>query len=407
MDNDHKVRPLAGIRVLDLSRILAGPMTTQWLADMGADVVKVERPGTGDESRTYGPPFLRDRDGNETDTAAFYLCCNRGKRSITLDLTNPQAQDIARELARQSDVVVENFRTGTLAKYRLDYPSLRDVNPRLVYCSITGFGQDGPYSHRPGYDGIFQALGGMMATSGHPDEPMKTGMSIVDVLTSLYGGMGILAALRQRDQTGEGQHIDLALLDCCVSTLSHYAQNYLVSGEAPLRRGNGGYGGVPSQAFRCRDRTIFLVAANNRQFTALCGAIGLPELPGDPRFDTTGKRISNRVPLLEQLSAAIGRLDAADVLERLDLAGVPASAVNELPEVFADPQVRHRNMLVQAEHPLAGPISLVANPLKMSASQIGSTAAPPLVGQHTREVLAEYLGLDDAAIEDLAQRQVT
>jgi crotonobetainyl-CoA:carnitine CoA-transferase CaiB-like acyl-CoA transferase len=403
----QKKRPLDGVRVLDLSRILAGPITGQWLADFGADVIKVERPGGGDESRTYGPPFLRDRDGNPTDTAAFYLSCNRGKKSITLDLANPEAQGIVRQLASRSDVVLENFRTGTLKKYGLDYASLSEINPRLVYCSITGFGQDGPYAHRPGYDGIFQALGGMMATSGYPEEPMKTGMSIVDVLTSLYGAMGILAALRQRDETGEGQYIDLSLLDCCVSTLSHYAQNYLTTGEAPLRRGNGGYGGVPSQAFRCRDKSIFLVAANNKQFSALCNAIGLPDLPSDTRFDSTAKRISNRTPLIDILSATIGQMDAADVITRLDAAGVPASAVNELPEVFADPQVQHRKMLVETEHPLAGTIPLVANPLKMSASEIGSTLAPPLVGQHTREILATYLGFGDAEIAGLAARKVT
>ncbi len=399
--------PLAGVRVLDLSRILAGPMTAQWLADLGAEVIKVERPGDGDESRTYGPPFMKDRDGLPTDTAAFYLSCNRGKRSITVDLASAEGQDLVRGLAAESDVLIENFRTGTLKKYGLDQESLRTLNPRLVYCSVTGFGQTGPYAHRPGYDGIFQALGGMMATSGHPAEPMKVGMSIVDVVTSLFAAMGIQAALRQRDQTtGVGQYIDVALLDCCVSTLSHYAMSYLVSGQAPLRRGNGGYGGVPSQAFNCRDRAIFLVAANNRQFAALCRAIARPELPADPRFDSTSGRIRNRDPLVEILSAVFAGMDAADALARLDAVGVPASQVNELPETFADPQVQHRGLRTEVQHPVAGSLPLVANPLKMSSGRVGSALPPPLMGQHTDEVLSQRLGLDKATIAGLRQRGV-
>ncbi|KTT18939.1 CaiB/BaiF CoA transferase family protein [Pseudacidovorax intermedius] len=400
-------KPLAGIRVLDLSRILAGPMTGQWLADLGADVIKVERPGKGDESRTYGPPFLRDRDGKPTDTAAFYLACNRGKRSMTIDLGSAEGQDIVRGLAAQSDVLIENFRAGTLARYGLGHEQLRALNPRLVYCSITGFGQDGPYARRPGYDGIFQALGGLMATSGHPEEPMKVGMSIVDVITSLYAVMAIQAALRQRDQaTGLGQHVDMALLDCTVATLSHYAMSYLTTGEAPLRRGNGGYGGVPSQAFRCKDRSIFLVAANNAQFGRLCEAIGLPQLPGDPRFDSTSRRIANRAVLVDLLAATLAQMESTDVLARLELADVPASPVNELPEVFADPQVRHRGMLQQVDHPLGGSMYLVANPLRMSCSAVGASRPPPLVGEHTREILKELAGMDDVHIDALMAQGV-
>lgn len=399
-------RALAGVRILDLSRVLAAPLAAQWLGDLGAEVIKVERPGSGDESRTYGPPFLKDREGNATDTAAFYLACNRGKKSVTVDHSTAEGQELIRELARRSDVVLENFRAGALRKYGLDYASLAQVNPRLVYCSVTGFGQDGPYAKRPGYDGIFQAMGGLMSVSGYPDDPMKVGISMVDILTSLYAGIAILAALRHRDASGEGQHIDLSLLDCGLASLSHFAMNYLVSGQVPERRGNGGFGGVPSQAFQCKDRRVFIVAGNNKQFTAFCEAAGCTELLEDVRFNSTAGRIQNRTQLLPLLDAVFKTRTQAEWLELLDAADVPAGPVNELPEVFANPQVQHRRMLVETEHPLAGTIKLLANPIRLSRTPVTDYPAPPLMGQHTREVLGELLGLDAARLDGLAGRGV-
>jgi len=398
---------LSGIRVLDLSRVLAAPLAAQQLADLGAEVIKIERPGGGDESRTYGPPFLKDRDGASTGTAAFYLACNRGKKSVTVDLATTEGQEIVRGLAKQCDVVLENFRAGALKKYGLDADSLRALNPRLVYCSITGFGQDGPYAARPGYDGIFQAMGGVMSSSGHADEPMKVGISMVDVLTGQTACIAILAALRHRDQvSGEGQHIDLALLDCAVASLSHFAMNWLVSGEVPPRRGNGGFGGVPSQAFPCSDGSIFIVAGNDRQFGALCRAIGSPALAADPRFDHGAGRVVNREPLLQALREVLATRPVAAWLELLDAADVPAGRVNELPEVFDNPQVRHRGMLVEAEHAQAGPIRMLANPIRLSATPVEHYPAPPLLGEHTQEVLSTLLAMDASHIDALRARKV-
>ncbi len=398
---------LTGIRVLDLSRVLAAPLAAQTLADLGADVVKIERPGKGDEGRTYGPPFLKDRDGHSTGTAAFFLACNRGKKSVTVDHATPEGQDIVRRLAQQSDVLLENFRVGVLKKYGLDADTLRALNPRLVYCSVTGFGQDGPYAQRPGYDGVFQAMGGVMAANGHAHEPMKIGISMVDILTGQNAAIAILAALRHRDQvSGEGQFIDMALLDCGVAALSHFAMNYLVSGEVPQRRGNGGFGGVPSQAFDCSDGLIFIVAGNDKQFTALCGALGRQAWATDARFDHPGGRVVNRDALLEMLRGRLREHPVAHWLALLDTADVPASPVNELPQVFANPQVQHRKLLVSTEHPQAGPLPLLASPLRLSATPVTDYPAPPTVGQHTREVLRERLGFTDTDLDALAARWV-
>jgi len=394
---------LRGLRILDLSRVLAAPLATQWLADLGAEVIKVERPGTGDESRSYGPPFITDIDGGDTDTAAFYLSCNRNKQSITINHAAPAGQDLIRRLAAQSDVLVENFRTGTLKKYGLDYESLRAVNPRLLYLSVTGFGQTGPYAQRPGYDGIFQAMCGMMSVSGHPQEPMKVGVSMVDILTSLYAGIAVLAALRHRDATGEGQHIDLALLDCGLASLSHFAMNYLVSGQLPQRRGNGGFGGVPSQAFQCKDRPIFVVAGNDSQFRALCRAAGRMDVCADPRFTTTAGRIANREQILPILEAIFSMRTCEEWLSLLEEHDVPASPVNELPDVFANPQVRSRGMLVDVDDPVAGALQLLANPIRLSATPIQDYATPPRLGEHTDAVLDALLGL--GADERAALRQ--
>lgn len=397
---------LQGVRVLDLSRILAAPYCAQLLADLGAEVIKVERPGVGDDSRSYGPPFLKDEDGEDTRDAGFYLSCNRNKRGITVDHAKPEGAALLRELAAKCDVVIENFRTGVLAKYGLDFDSLKSINPRLVYCSITGFGQDGPYAARPGYDGVFQAMCGMMSVSGLPDGvpgggPMKVGVSMVDILTGLYASNAILAALRHRDRTGQGQFIDMALLDCGLASLSHYVQNYLISGVVPERRGNGGFGGIPSQTFRCADRDIFVVASTNKQFGGLMTVLGEPAVACDPRFDQVQHRIENRDALLAILDRLFSSRPAADWLAALEVADVPASLVNDVAMVFDNPQVRHRGMLDHVQHSVAGVVPVLRNPIRMSATPIGSASAPPMLGQDNEAVLREVLGYDHAAIERL------
>lgn len=396
---------LKGLRVLDLSRVLAAPLATQLLGDLGAEIIKIERPGSGDESRTYGPPFLQDRDGTPTDIAAFYLACNRNKQSVTINHASPEGQELIRKLAAQSDVLVENFKTGTLKKYGLDYDSLKAVNPRLIYLSVTGFGQTGPYSHKPGYDGIFQAMGGLMSVSGHPQEPMKVGISMVDILTSFYGAVAILAALRHRDSNGgQGQYIDLSLLDCGLASLSHFAMNYLVSGVVPTRRGNGGFGGIPSQAFQCADKPLFIVAGNNKQFSAFCAVAGRMDIFDDPRFNSTANRIANREALLPILDEVFKTRPRDTWLEQLDAVGIPVSPVNELPDVFANPQVQHREMLEEVEHPLAGALKLLANPIRFSDTPITTPTPPPLMGADTDAVLARYAGLDADALKALREK---
>lgn len=392
---------LNDIRVLDLSRVLAAPLATQLLADLGAEVIKVERPGSGDEARTYGPPFLKDSDGEITNIAAFYLACNRNKQSVTINHASADGQRLIRELVKQSDVLVENFKTGTLKKYGLDYQSLREINPRLIYLSVTGFGQSGPYSHKPGYDGIFQAMGGLMSVSGHPQEPMKVGISMVDILTSFYGAVAILAALHHREKTGEGQYIDLALLDCGLASLSHFAMNYLVSGEVPTRRGNGGFGGIPSQAFQCKDKPIFIVAGNNKQFSAFCKAADRMDIFEDPRFNSTAGRIANREQILPILDQVFVTKNRDEWIALLDACDVPASPVNELPDVFANPQIQHREMLTETEHPLAGALKILANPIRFSETPVGGYSAPPLMGANTEQVLKSKLGLGDSELEAL------
>ncbi len=399
---------LSGVRVVDLSRILAGPLASQLLGDLGADVVKIERPGTGDDARSYGPPFLRTADGEESAEAGFYLSCNRNKRSVTVDHSKPEGADIIRRLACTADVFLENYRPGVLRKYGLDEQSLRQLNPRLVYCSVTGFGQDGPLASRPGYDGIFQAMSGMMSVSGIPDGepgagPMKVGVSMVDILTSLYTTSAILAALHHRDtQSGQGQYIDIALLDCGVAALSHYVQNFLISGVCQPRRGNGGFGGVPSQAFACSDGDIFVVAATQKQWTSLVKILGRPELADDPDFATVSARIANRDRLLEILRAIFPRKPAAHWVAELESADVPVSYVNDMHGVFANPQVVQRGIRTTVEHPLSGSLDLVRNPIALSATPIERYCAPPLLGEHTAEVLREWLGLTGDEVTELA-----
>ena len=405
--------PLSGMRVLDLSRILAAPLTSQLLGDLGADVIKVERPGTGDDSRSYGPPFLHDSDGSPTNDAGFYLSCNRNKRSITIDHSTPAGGDLIRELARRSDVLLENFRGGVLKRYGLDYETLHALNPDLIYCSVTGYGQDGPYADRPGYDGVFQAMSGLMSVSGHPDGepgagPMKVGISMIDILTGLYASNAILAALRHREVAGgSGQHIDISLLDCGVAALSHYAQNYLISGMAAPRRGNGGFGGIPSQTFACADgKEVFLVASTPRQWAGVAKVIGRPELADDDRFATVSSRIANRDLVLRTLRDAFRARPASEWLAALESADVPVSPVNDVDEVFANPQVRHRGVRVTVDHPVSGKVDLLRNPVRMSETPIMAYVSPPTLGQHTHEILREVLGRTPEEIRYLEQTGV-
>ncbi len=402
---------LKGVKVLDLSRVLAAPLATQMLGDLGADVIKVERPGSGDEAREYGPPFLKDREGVPTGDAAFFLSANRNKKSITVNLATLEGQEIIKSLAKRADIVVENFKSGALARFGLDYASLRNVNPRLVYCSITGYGQTGPLAEKPGYDGVFQAMSGLMTATGHPDEapgggPMKIGISMVDILTSHYAVAAIMSALYHRDvHDGEGQYIDMALLDCGIATLSHFAMNYLVSGHVPPRRGNGGFGGVPSQSFRCADRDIFLTAGNNPQFSRLCDALERPELMQDRRFSTTAGRIENRDALLAILNEEFLKRGASEWLERLDDYDVASSLVQTLPEALSHPQAQNRKVLETVEHAVAGPIELMRNPIRLSETPLGESSAPPVVGQHTKEIL-KSLDYTESKIESLIEKGI-
>lgn len=399
---------LAGLRVLDLSRILAGPLVGQMLGDLGAEVIKIERPGKGDDAREMGPPFLSAADGSQTNTAGFFLSCNRNKKSLAIDLASSGGQEVIRDLAARSDIVIENFKVGTLTRYGLDYESLSKVNPDLVYCSITGFGQTGPAAPKPGYDGIFQAMGGMMSVSGHPDDvegggPMKVGISIVDILTAYNATIAILAALRHRDNGGGGQAIDMSLLDCGLAALSHFAQNYLITDEVPERRGNGGYGGIPSQAFSCADRQIFIVVGNNAQYQRFCDAIGRPDLFSDERFCTGPLRIANRKVILPILEEIFATKPASHWVDALDAAGVPVSYVNDIRQVFQEPQIQARGMRIEVPHPVAGSLPMLANPLRFTGSPIDTYAPPPGLGEHSEEILSQVLGLDDTEIARLRE----
>lgn len=397
--------PLAHIRVLDLSRVLAGPWAGQTLADLGADVVKIERPGCGDDTRGWGPPYLAGADGTPTGEAAYYLAANRGKRSVTVDFTRPEGQAIVRALAAQSDVLLENFKAGGLAQYGLDADSLRALNPRLVYCSVTGFGQDGPYRELPGYDFMIQGMGGLMSLTGLPDGepgggPVKVGVALADVLTGLYATIGVLAALAHRERCGEGQHVDLALLDVQVATLANQAMNYLATGCAPQRLGNAHPNIVPYQTFATADGHLILAVGNDAQFARCCAVLGCPELAADARYATNRARVAHRGALVPLLAERFATRPRDAWLAGLGAANVPCGPINTLDQVFADPQVRHRQMRVELPHPLAGTVALVGSPLKLSATPVEYRRPPPLLGEHTGEVLRERLGY---TTEDLAR----
>jgi crotonobetainyl-CoA:carnitine CoA-transferase CaiB-like acyl-CoA transferase len=389
-------RALAGVRVLDLTRVLAGPWSTQVLADLGADVIKVERPGSGDDTRGWGPPFLRDAAGNETAESAYFLCANRNKRSLTVDISTDDGQAIIRRLAMQSDVLVENFKVGDMARYGLDAATLRAANPRLVYCSITGFGQDGPYAQRAGYDFAVQGLGGLMSVTGAAEgEPQKVGVAVADLFTGLYATVAILAALRHRDATGEGQVIDMALLDAQVAMLANLGSHYLVGGDVPPRQGNAHANIVPYQVFVVADGHIIVAVGNDRQFARLCDLLDEPALATDARFTTNAERVRCRDVLVPMLQAHFLQRDRRVWLSLLEAAGIPCGPVNDLADVFADPQVRARGMVVEVPHPHAGALPLVGSPITLSATPVESPRAPPLLGQHTDNVLREAGYSDD------------
>ncbi len=402
---------LDGVRVLDLTRVLAGPWATQNLADFGAEVIKVERPGHGDDTRKWGPPFLKDRDGRETRDAAYFLACNRGKKSITLDLAHPRGRELARDLALASDVLVENFKVGDLARHGLDYDTLRVDHPRLVYCSITGFGQHGPYRDRPGYDFMVQGLGGLMSVTGERDElpgggPQKVGVAVSDLFTGMYATAAILGALLDREKGGTGQHIDMALLDVQVAMLANLSSSYFVSGVAPARMGNAHQNIVPYHVFPSADEFLIVAVGNDGQFARFCEVMGVAEWAADPRFATNPQRVRHRDLLVGMIAERLRQRPAREWLAALEPAGVPCGPINDLEQVFADPQVRHRGMRVAAPHPAAGEVTMVANPIKFSATPIAHDRAPPLLGQHTAEVLGHVLGLDAAAIDALHRENV-
>lgn len=397
---------LSHLRVLDLSRVLAGPWCGQILADLGADVIKVERPGSGDDTRAWGPPFLKDAQGDDTREAAYYLAANRNKRSVTLDFTQPEGQRLVRELAQNSDIVIENFKVGGLAGYGLDYPSLQAINPRLIYCSITGFGQTGPYARRAGYDFMIQGLGGLMSLTGRPEGeegagPIKVGVALTDILTGLYATSAILAALAHRDRTGEGQHIDMALLDVQVACLANQAMNYLTTGQAPRRLGNAHPNIVPYQDFPTADGDFILTVGNDGQFRKFAEVAGQPQWADDPRFATNQQRVANRgilIPLIRQATVFKTTAEWVALLER---AGVPCGPINDLAQVFQDPQVLARELALELPHPLAGHVPQVASPIRLSRTPVEYRKAPPLLGEDTQAVLEQILGLDEQAVESL------
>ena len=385
---------LDGVRVLDLSRVLAGPWCTQTLADLGAEVIKVERPGSGDDTRGWGPPFLKDRDGQDTTEAAYYLGTNRNKRSVTIDIAHPDGQALVKRLADSCDVVVENFKVGDMARYGLDANSLRATRPRLVYCSITGFGQTGPYKDRAGYDYAVQGLGGLMSVTGERDDlpgggPQKVGVAVTDLFTGMYATVAILAALRHRDATGQGQAIDMALLDTQVAMLANLGANYLVTRTAPGRAGNAHQNIVPYQVFEVADGHLILAVGTDGQFERFCRVAGCPELPLDARFTKNANRVRHRTVLVPRLAGLMKQRNRADWLRALEAAKVPCGPINGLSEVFADPQVAARGMTMPVPHPFNDQLELVASPMKLSATPVTLRRPPPLLGQHTDEVLRE------------------
>ncbi|MEB0139815.1 MULTISPECIES: CaiB/BaiF CoA-transferase family protein [unclassified Undibacterium] len=402
---------LGHLRVLDLTRVLAGPWCSQNLADLGAEVIKVERPGVGDDTRSWGPPYLQDANGQDSSEAAYYLAANRGKQAITVDLATPEGQQIIRDLVAQCDVVLENYKVGQLAKYGLDYAALKLIKPDLIYCSITGFGQTGPYAHRAGYDFIVQGMGGFMSLTGERDAlpgggPQKAGIAITDLMTGMYATIAVLAALSHRDRSGEGQYIDMALLDVQVAMLANMGSNYLCSDTAPVRWGNAHPNIVPYQSFASSDSHIIVAAGNDGQFRQFVRAGGCPELAEDARFLSNPERVRQREVLVPLLAAMMKQKSKQEWLSLLEAAGVPCGPINRLDEVFADPQVQAREMQLSLPHASAGTVPLLASPMKLSRTPVQYKAAPPLLGQDTDAVLAKLLGYDAAQLQALRDRQI-
>ncbi|GHA84957.1 CaiB/BaiF CoA transferase family protein [Modicisalibacter luteus] len=399
-------KPLEGIRVLDMSRVLAGPWCGQQLADMGAEVIKVERPDSGDDTRAWGPPWLAG-----TRESAYFLSANRGKRSVGVNIASLEGQQLIRDLVSQCDVLIENFKAGGLKSYGLDYASLKVIKPDLIYCSITGFGQDGPYAHRAGYDFIIQGMGGLMSLTGQPDgapggEPMKAGVALTDIFTGMYAANAILAALWERKRTGEGGHIDMALLDVQVGVLANQALNYLTSGEVPRRLGNAHPNIVPYQVFPSADGHLIVTVGNDGQFRRFCQVLGCEEWADDPRFATNSARVAYRDVLIPDISQLLAMRSTDNWLAELETAGVPCGPINTLDKVFDDPQVRHRGMRLPLPHPKTGQVDLVGNPIRIDGQRLAADTPPPALGEHSEEVLSQLLGLDEETLAGLRKRGV-
>lgn len=409
MTEQTSTGPLSGIRVFDLSRILAGPTCTQLLGDLGAEVIKIERPGAGDDTRKWGPPYLRGKDGKDTDEAAYYLSSNRNKRSVTVDISKPEGQALAKKLIAKCDIMIENFKVGDMARYGLSYADLTGSHPRLVYCSISGFGQTGPYAPRAGYDLLAQGIGGIMSITGEPDRPpMKVGVGIADVMCGMYATVAILGALHHREKTGQGQYIDLALLDSQVAWLINVGLNYLTSGKVPQRVGNEHPNIVPYNVLPASDGFIILAVGNDAQYQKFCDFAGAPKLAKDPRFLTNADRVRNRREIYELLPAVTRRKKQAEWIDGLAKLGVPCSPVNNVDQVFEDPQVRQRGMKITMPHPLSasGTVDLIGNPIKFSETPVDYRLPPPFCGQHTQDVLGDLLQMPEAEIQALRQRGV-
>ncbi|MEZ5826821.1 MAG: CaiB/BaiF CoA-transferase family protein [Geminicoccaceae bacterium] len=397
---------LEGVRIFDLTRILSGPFSTQILGDLGADVIKIEKPGAGDDTRKWGPPYLADKDGGDTDESAYYLASNRSKRSVAIDIAHPEGQKLARAMIAKSDVLFQNFKAGGLKKYGLDFETLHADFPSLVYCSISGFGKTGPYSSRAGYDYLAQGYGGIMSVTGQPDgEPLKVGVGIADIMCGMYATVAILAALRHRDRTGEGQEIDLSLLDTQVAWLANEGENYLISGKVPKRLGNEHPNIVPYKRFDTSDGEVVLAAGNDGQFRRWCGFAGADDLLTDERFSTNPSRVRNRDALYEKMIPYFRKKSTSEWVDGLAGLGVPCGPVNDISQVFEDPQIRHREMKIDVPHhrSKSGTVPLLGNPIKMSATPPVYDKAPPTLGQHTDEILREMLEMDDNELKRLRE----